>query len=94
MWEFADRLINLAIPRIKDFRGLSTASFDQRGNYSFGVTEQGLFPEVNMAEVEFLHGMNITFVFSNSDAKKSQVALHELGVPFARPEDAKPKKAG
>jgi large subunit ribosomal protein L5 len=91
MWEFFDRLVSLAIPRIKDFRGLSPKSFDGRGNYSFGVQEQGLFPEVNMAEAEFTHGMNITFVFSNSDDNKSRAALREMGIPFAKPEDLKPR---
>ncbi len=91
MWEFIDRLINLAIPRIKDFRGLNPSSFDAGGSYSFGVTEQGLFPEVNMAEAEFTHGMHITFVFRNSDKAKSLFVLKELGVPFAKPEDLNKK---
>lgn len=87
MWEFVDRLISLAIPRIKDFRGLNDKSFDKSGNYSFGITEQGIFPEVNMADAQFLHGMHVTFVFSNSSPAKSLAALKELGVPFVRPED-------
>jgi large subunit ribosomal protein L5 len=87
MWEFIDRLVTLAIPRIKDFRGLNPKSFDGRGNYSFGVTEQGIFPEVNMAEAQFSHGMHITFVFKNSTDDKSRVALQEMGVPFQKPED-------
>jgi large subunit ribosomal protein L5 len=91
MWEFFDRLVSLAIPRIKDFRGLPTKSFDGRGNYSFGVQEQGLFPEVNMAEAEFTHGMHITFVFRNSDDKKSMAVLREMGMPFVRPEDNQPR---
>ncbi len=92
MWEFLDRLIALAIPRIKDFRGLSPKSFDGRGNYSFGVTEQGIFPEINMAEAEFTHGMNIMVVFKNSSNEKSLLVLKELGVPFTRPEDNQPGK--
>jgi len=91
MWEFFDRLVNLAIPRIKDFRGLNPDSFDGRGNYSFGVNEQGIFPEVNMAEAQFTHGMNITFVFRNSTDDQSRFVLQELGMPFQRPED-RPKK--
>ncbi len=87
MWEFIDRLISLAIPRIKDFRGLNPKSFDNGGSYSFGVTEQGIFPEVDMTAAQFLHGMHISFVFRNSDPEKSRVALAELGVPFAKPED-------
>jgi large subunit ribosomal protein L5 len=84
MWEFLDRLVSLAIPRIKDFRGLNPGSFDGRGNYSFGVGEQGIFPEVNMAEAKFTHGMNISFIFRNSSDEKSRVALAELGIPFAK----------
>ena len=86
MWEFFDRLVSLAIPRIKDFRGLPTKSFDGRGNYSFGVVEQGIFPEVDMAKAQFSHGMNITFVFRNSSDEKSRLVLEQLGMPFARPE--------
>lgn len=91
MWDFLDRLINLATPRIKDFRGLSRKGFDRQGNYSFGLNEQGVFPEINMAEVNFTHGMNINVVFRNSDAKKSEFLLEQLGMPFTKPED-KPKK--
>lgn len=87
MWEFFDRLVSLAIPRIKDFRGLSDRSFDGRGNYSFGVTEQGIFPEVDMANADFIHGMNIQFVFSNSDNERSHFAMAELGFPFVRKEE-------
>ncbi len=87
MWEFFDRLVSLAVPRIKDFRGLSDKSFDKAGNYSFGVTEQGIFPEINMANASYTHGMNFNFVFSNSDAEKSRYLLAEMGVPFTRPED-------
>lgn len=87
MWEFLDRLVTLAIPRIKDFRGLNDKSFDGRGNYSFGVTEQGIFPEVNMAEAQYTHGMNITVVFRNSTDEVSRVVLQQLGVPFVRPEE-------
>ena len=66
MWFFLDRLINLATPRIKDFRGLKTKGFDKAGNYSMGLTEQGVFPEIDMAKVNFTHGMNINIVFSDS----------------------------
>ncbi|MEX1015560.1 MAG: 50S ribosomal protein L5 [Phycisphaeraceae bacterium] len=86
MWEFLDRLITLAIPRIKDFRGLSDKSFDGRGSYSFGVQEQAIFPEVDMANANFIHGMHITLVFRNSDNAKSRFVMRELGWPFVRPE--------
>lgn len=88
MWEFVDRLVSLAIPRIKDFRGLSDKSFDAGGNYSFGVNEQGIFPEIDMSNVEFTHGMNITFVFKNSTPELSRAVLSELGMPFVRPEQS------
>ena len=86
MWEFFDRLISLAIPRVKDFRGLPDKAFDKAGNYSFGVTEQGIFPEINMADAAYAHGMNINFVFHNSDPEKSKYLLTEMGVPFRRPD--------
>lgn len=88
MWEFIDRLISLAIPRIKDFRGLKSTSFDAQGNYSMGVNEQGIFPEVDMANLEFTHGMNISFVFKNSDPQRSLEVLKRLGMPFATAEEA------
>lgn len=84
MWEFLDRLISLAIPRIKDFRGLPVDNFDGRGNYSFGVAEQGLFPEVDMGKAKFTHGMNITMVIRNSTDEKSKALLAELGMPFVK----------
>ncbi len=86
MWEFFDRMITLAIPRVKDFRGLP-AKFDNAGNYSFGVREQGIFPEINMAEAQYAHGMNINIVLNNSDPRKSRFVLAEMGMPFEREED-------
>lgn len=87
MWHFLDRLISLAIPRIKDFRGLKTKSFDQDGNYSMGLTEQAVWPEINMNEVKFNHGMNINIVFENSTAEQSKFTLEQLGMPFRRDEE-------
>ncbi|HED54063.1 MAG TPA: 50S ribosomal protein L5 [Phycisphaerales bacterium] len=89
MWYFLERFIHLATPRIKDFRGLSPKAFDRQGNYSTGLTEQGVFPEINMAEVNFTHGMNINFVFSNSNAELSRFVLDELGMPFQKSEAKK-----
>ncbi len=86
MWHFLDRLINLATPRIKDFRGLSTEAFDRQGNYAMGLTEQGVFPEINMAEAQFTHGMHIAFVFRNSSKELSRFVLEQLGMPFEKPE--------
>lgn len=85
MWYFLDRLINLAMPRIKDFRGVSKTAFDKSGNYSLGLNEQGVFPEINMADVNFTHGMNITVIFRNSTPEKSAFVLEQLGMPFRKP---------
>jgi large subunit ribosomal protein L5 len=82
MWNFLDRLINFATPRIKDFRGLSRKSFDQGGNYGMGLTEQAVWPEIDMGRVTFIHGMHINFVISNSDPAKSLFLLEGLGMPF------------
>ena len=83
MWEFLDRLIALAIPHIKDFRGLNPNSFDGRGNYCFGVDEQGIFPEVNMAEAKYTHGMHVNLVLSNSNDEISRFVLRQIGMPFS-----------
>lgn len=91
MWHFLDRLINLGLPRVKDFRGVSDKAFDAQGNYSMGLTEQGVFPEINMADVNFTHGMNINMCFSNSDPKKSRFVLEKLGFPFKKPEERRKK---
>ena len=91
MWSFLDRMMNLAIPRIKDFRGVSDRSFDKGGSWSFGLSEQAVWPEINMASVNFSHGMNVTVVFRNSNPKMSRFALAELGMPFEKPVDRKKK---
>ena len=88
MWEFFDRLLSVDIPRVKDFRGLKDNSFDGRGNYSFGITEQGIFPEIDMANAKFLHGMNITFVFKNSTNQVTKEALTAIGMPFVKRDQA------
>jgi large subunit ribosomal protein L5 len=84
MWHFLDRLVSLAIPRIKDFRGLNDKSFDAAGNYSMGLTEQAVWPEINMAEVNFNHGMNVNLVFENSNPELSKYVLEKLGMPFVQ----------
>jgi large subunit ribosomal protein L5 len=86
MWHFLDRLINLATPRIKDFRGLGDKAFDKQGNYAMGLTEQGVFPEINMVDAEFTHGMNINMCFRNSSPQLSRFVLGELGLPFVKPD--------
>jgi large subunit ribosomal protein L5 len=93
MWGFLDRLINLAIPRIKDFRGVSDRSFDRGGSWAMGLTEQAVWPEINMANVTFSHGMHVNVVFENSDPKMSRFVLAELGMPFVQPEEKQAKKA-
>lgn len=87
MWHFLDRLVNLTTPRIKDFRGLPDTSFDAGGNYSMGLSEQAVFPEIDMGRVSFTHGLNINIVFSNSNPDMSRFVLTELGMPFRRPEE-------
>lgn len=82
MWEFLDRFITVAIPRIRDFRGLGTRSFDGRGNYSLGVKEQMIFPEINYDSIESIHGMDITFVTSTNKDDQAFALLKELGMPF------------
>ena len=82
MWEFLDRFITTALPRVRDFRGLSTRAFDGRGNYSLGVKEQMIFPEVNYDQVEQIHGMDITFVTTTNRDDHALALLKELGMPF------------
>ncbi len=82
MWEFLDRFISVAVPRIRDFRGLSTRSFDGRGNYSMGLKEQMIFPEINYDEIDQVHGMDITFVTSTNRDDYAHALLKELGMPF------------
>ena len=82
MWEFLDRFINTAVPRIRDFRGLSTRSFDGRGNYSLGVKEQMIFPEINYDMIDQIHGMDVTFVTTAARDDHALALLKELGFPF------------
>jgi large subunit ribosomal protein L5 len=82
MYEFLDRLINLAIPRVKDFRGLSPNGFDGRGNFSMGLDEQSVFPEIDPAKIEHQQGMNITFVTNAQTDGESRELLRMFGMPF------------
>jgi len=84
MWEFLDRLISLAIPRIRDFRGLSPRSFDGHGNYTFGVTEQLIFPEINYDKVDSTRGMDISIVTSARTDDEGRALLAAFGFPFRR----------
>jgi large subunit ribosomal protein L5 len=82
MYEFLDRFISIAVPRMRDFRGLPTKSFDGRGNYTLGIKEQMIFPEIDYDKVERIHGMDITFVTSAGRDDTALALLRELGMPF------------
>jgi large subunit ribosomal protein L5 len=82
MYDFLDRLITAAIPRVRDFRGLPTRSFDGRGNYTMGVKEQIIFPEINYDRVQKVHGMDITVVTSTNKDDEAFALLREMGFPF------------
>lgn len=83
MWEFLDRLVTVAIPRIRDFRGVSQKAFDGRGNYSLGLTEQIVFPEIEYDKVNRITGMNIAFVTTAKTDEEGRALLRHLGMPFA-----------
>jgi large subunit ribosomal protein L5 len=84
MWEFYDRLVSVAIPRIRDFRGLNPDSFDGRGNYTFGVTEQLIFPEIDYDKIDTVRGMDITIVTTARTDDEGRALLRALGFPFRR----------
>jgi large subunit ribosomal protein L5 len=82
MWEFLDRLVSIALPRIRDFRGLSLGSFDGRGNYSLGVREQIIFPEINYDDVDSVRGLDVTITTTADSDEEALALLRELGLPF------------
>lgn len=84
MYEFMDRLVNVALPRVRDFRGVSAKSFDGRGNYCLGLKEQIIFPEINFDKVDKARGLNVTFVTSAKDNESARLLLAELGMPFRK----------
>lgn len=84
MYEFLERLVSVAIPRIRDFRGINDKGFDGRGNYTFGVTEQIIFTEIDMDKVVKMNGMDITFVTSAKTDKEAHALLKEFGIPFRK----------
>ena len=88
MYEFLDRLISIVLPRVRDFRGLNPKAFDGHGNYSMGLTEQSVFPEINPDRVKVIHGMNITFVTTAKTNEEGFALLKEFGMPF-QTEDSK-----
>ena len=94
MWEFADRLLTLALPRIRDFRGLNGRQFDGNGNYTFGLTEQAVFHEIDQDKIDRVRGMDITFVTSATNDQEGRALLNPLGSPFKAVDDPKPVKGG
>jgi large subunit ribosomal protein L5 len=84
MWEFLDRLITVALPRVRDFRGVPTKSFDGRGNYTLGIRDHSIFPEVDYNRLERSKGMNITITTTAGNDERAQFLLRELGMPFAK----------
>lgn len=84
MWEFLDRLLATALPRVRDFRGIPQTSFDGRGNYTMGVTEQLIFPEVDYDKIDRTRGMDITFVTTADENEKAKALLDALGFPFSK----------
>jgi len=84
MWEFLDRLISIALPRVRDFKGLSPKSFDGRGNYNFGLEEQTVFPEIDYDKVDKIRGMNITIVTTAETDEEAKALLELLGFPFRK----------
>lgn len=82
MWSFLDRLMNVALPRVRDFRGVSPNSFDGRGNYTLGITEQLVFPEIDYDEVSKIRGLEVTIVTSSQDDESGRELLRKLGMPF------------
>jgi large subunit ribosomal protein L5 len=84
MWEFLDRLISIALPRIRDFRGLSTRSFDGRGNFSLGIREQIIFPEINYDDVDTIRGLDVAITTTAKNDEQAEALLRGLGMPFPR----------
>lgn len=82
MYEFAERLIHIALPRVRDFKGISPKGFDQNGNYNLGLKEHTIFPEIQFDKVDKVFGMNVTFVTSTDDKEQSKQLLTEMGLPF------------
>ena len=82
MYEFFDRLVNVALPRVRDFRGVSTKSFDGRGNYTLGIRDQLIFPEIDYAKVDKMKGMNVSIVTTARSDDEARALLKQLGMPF------------
>lgn len=89
MYEFIDRLANVALPRVRDFHGVKPKAFDKGGNYSLGIVEQSIFPELTFEETQVAHGLQITFVIKNDDKTHSRALLEKFGIPFEKEGGAK-----
>lgn len=84
MYEFLDRLVNVVLPRVRDFHGVSAKAFDKQGNYNLGIVEQSIFPELSFEETQLLHGLQVTFVISGGSKEYSRALLEKFGVPFEK----------
>jgi len=84
MYEFLDRLVNVSLPRVRDFHGVSNKAFDKGGNYNLGITEQSIFPELSFEETQHLHGLQVTFVIKNGNKEASKALLVKFGMPFEK----------
>jgi len=84
MYEFLDRLVNVSLPRVRDFHGVSKKAFDKGGNYNLGVTDQSIFAELSFEETQHIHGLQVTFVMKNGDKVSSRALLEKFGVPFEK----------
>ncbi len=84
MYEFLDRLVNVALPRVRDFHGVKAKGFDRGGNYNLGIIEQSIFPELTFEETQVLHGLQVTFVMKSEDKAHSRALLEKFGIPFEK----------
>jgi large subunit ribosomal protein L5 len=84
MYEFLDRLVNVGLPRVRDFHGVKAKGFDRGGNYNLGLLEQSIFPELTFEETQVLHGLQVTFVIKNEDKMHSRACLEKVGIPFEK----------
>lgn len=89
MYEFLDRLANVSLPRVRDFHGVKAKAFDKAGNYSLGITEQSIFPELSFEETQVIHGLQITFTISEGSKENSRALLEKFGIPFEKPGGAR-----
>ena len=84
MYEFLDRLVNIDLPRVRDFHGVSNTAFDKGGNFNLGITDQSIFPELSFEETQHIHGLQVTFVFKNGNKDASKALLVKFGMPFEK----------